>query len=114
MSWPTTSRQSRGYGRAWELVRAEVLRRDNGLCQCSQCKGGKLLVTVAQEVHHVISKAEAARKGWTRAQIDHPSNLQAVSHACHERITLEQKSNRGSDAQGNPLNKDHPWFKERR
>ena len=71
MAWPTTSRQSRGYDAQWERTRAEVLRRDNGLCQCDRCKGGELRVTVATECHHLVSKAEAARRGWTRAQTRH-------------------------------------------
>ena len=53
--------------------------------------GGKLLVTPATEVNHILSKADAQRKGWTQQQIDDPSNLQSVAHECHLRITAEQQ-----------------------
>jgi 5-methylcytosine-specific restriction protein A len=89
MAWHRTSRQSRGYDAQWERVRAEVLRWDNGLCQCSRCKGGELRLTIATEVHHVKSKAECRRLGWTRAQTDHPSNLASMSHECHVRADAE-------------------------
>lgn len=49
-------------------------------------------MTIATEVHHITSKAEAKRKGWTRAQMDDPSNLASMSHACHER---EDAANQG-------------------
>ena len=89
MAWATTSRQSRGYGRAWELLREVILKRDNGLCQCRHCKAtGR--VTLATEVDHVISKAAAQTKRWTQAQIDHPSNLQAIARECHKRKTIEE------------------------
>lgn len=119
MTWPSTSRQSRGYGAAWERTRADVLRRDNGLCQCDQCKGGELRVTVATEVHHVVSKAAAARRGWTRAQMDHPSNLAAMAHDCHLRADAEAQGKRlnpktGFDVRGEPTDRMHPWFRERR
>ena len=82
MSWPTTSRQSRGYGRAWELKREQILRRDNYLCQCKQCKAEQR-ITAANEVDHIVPKA----KGGT----DDASNLQAINRECHERKSLEDK-----------------------
>lgn len=80
MAWSKTSRQARGYGRAWELIREQVLRRDNGLCQCPQCKG-KLPPKIATEVDHITPKA----MGGTDAM----DNLRAVSSDCHKRITAE-------------------------
>lgn len=56
--------------------------RDNGLCQCDQCKAEKR-VTLAQEVDHIKPKAQ----GGT----DDLSNLRAVSRECHKRITAEQQ-----------------------
>lgn len=44
----------------------------------------------ANEVNHKTSKADAARLGWTKAQIDDDSNLEAVNADCHKRITAEQ------------------------
>jgi 5-methylcytosine-specific restriction protein A len=93
-NWPTTSKQSRGYGAAWEKLRLVILRRDNGLCQCDQCKGGELRLTPANEVHHVVGKAIAKRMGWTQAQMDDPGNLAAIAHDCHVRVTIEEKGQR--------------------
>lgn len=84
------NRHQRGYGWAWEKLRVEVLRRDCGLCQCPDCLGGKLRVTAANEVHHIVGKAEGQLRGWTQAEIDHPSNLQAVSRECHDKLTSKQ------------------------
>lgn len=81
MAWSKESRQSRGYGAAWDRLRRLVLLRDCGLCQCPQCKRDGT-VTAATEVDHIKPKAQ----GGT----DSMSNLRAVSHACHVRITAEQ------------------------
>ena len=80
----------RGYGSAWRKLRVLIMARDFGLCQCPACQGGRLRVTPAHEVHHIVSKAEARRLGWTDAQIDAPSNLQAVSRECHAVITARE------------------------
>ena len=63
-----------------------MLRRDNGLCQCKECQGGKIRVTPATEVDHIIPKA----KGGT----DDLDNLQAINKECHKRKTT--KENGGS------------------
>ena len=84
------NRHERGYGYAWEKLRLTILQRDHGLCQCPECLGGQLRLTLANSVHHIVGKAEARSRGWTPEQIDHPSNLQAVSQRCHERITAAQ------------------------
>jgi 5-methylcytosine-specific restriction protein A len=81
MPWPTTSRQSRGYGAAWDRKRKRILERDCYLCQCSYCKAeGR--ITPASEVDHVKPKA----KGGT----DDDGNLQAINRDCHKRKTLEE------------------------
>lgn len=85
------TRQQRGYGAAWERLRADVMHRDLGLCQ--PClKAGH--VTTATAVDHVTSKAEARSLGWTNAQIDDPQNLQAICDACHRTKTASE-SRRG-------------------
>lgn len=89
MSWSKESRHSRGYDRSWELTRLQVLSRDNGLCQCDQCKG-KMPPTRATEVDHIKPKAQCKAEGWTKAQTDDMSNLRSVSKECHRRITAEQ------------------------
>jgi 5-methylcytosine-specific restriction enzyme A len=83
----------RGYGVEWDRLRLTILARDNYLCQCDQCKGGAPdgRVTLANEVNHIMPKAQAKRLGWTQKQIDHPSNLQSVNEDCHKRITVQQQ-----------------------
>lgn len=94
MTWSRESRQARGYGAAWDKLRLQILERDQHLCRCPECLGGEKRVRAANEVNHVISKAEARRRGWTQEQVDDPSNLQAVNSDCHKRITLEQRGAR--------------------
>jgi 5-methylcytosine-specific restriction protein A len=90
MSWPTTSRHERGYDKHWDKQRLRILERDKYLCQCDRCKAEKR-ITPANEVNHIIPKTKAEAMGWTRAQMDDPSNLQAVNKECHRRITKEQQ-----------------------
>lgn len=82
-NWPTTSRHERGYGSEWDKLRIQILRRDNGLCQCRECQGGKLRARQATEVHHIKSKAS----GGT----DDPDNLQAINKDCHKRETAAEQ-----------------------
>ena len=91
MSWNDVkgSRQARGYGRVWERTRVRILKRDCRLCQCVRCKADGA-VTLATEVDHVVSKARARAMGWTEARIEADSNLQAISHECHKRKTIEE------------------------
>lgn len=86
MAWSKESRQSRGYGRDWEILRAEVIKRDKGLCQCCLA-GGR--VTVGREVDHRVQKADAKRMRWTQVQYDSVDNLQLLCTPCHKRKTDE-------------------------
>ena len=90
MTWSTTSRQARGYGRDWEKVRALVLERDGHLCQCKHCKAEDR-TTLATEVDHRVSRAKAKALGWSEERTEHPDNLQAIAHACHVRKTTEEQ-----------------------
>ena len=94
MAWGSKSRHDRGYGAEWDKLRIQVLERDCYLCQCDRCKGGALRLREASEVNHIVSKAAAKRMGWTQAQIDHPSNLQAINKDCHRRVSLEQRGSK--------------------
>jgi 5-methylcytosine-specific restriction protein A len=73
----------RGYGYAWQQLRARVLRRDKGLCQIK----GPACRYVAREVDHKVNKAAARERGWTDAEIDDESNLQAACTPCHSAKT---------------------------
>lgn len=68
------SRHARGYGWAWEKLRAQVMERDHRLCQtCWRAKPQR--ITLAKEVDHKIPKA----KGGT----DDLENLEAICVPCH-------------------------------
>jgi len=80
MVWGTKSRHERGYGAAWVKLRKRIMERDCGLCQVCRRAGR---VTVANQVDHIVSKANAYRMKWTPAQIDAETNLQAICNPCH-------------------------------
>lgn len=90
MSWPSSSRQSRNYGRAWEKKRATVLERDARLCQCTRCKAEKR-TTIATEVDHIVSRAKAQAQGWSTERTESMENLQAINADCHKRKTIEEQ-----------------------
>ncbi|WP_414455028.1 HNH endonuclease [Enterobacter quasiroggenkampii] len=66
------TRQQRGYGSKWEIIRARILKRDNGLCQLHIRHG---IVKQASCVDHIIPKAQ----GGT----DDDANLQSLCWRCH-------------------------------
>lgn len=90
MAWGSTSRQARGYDAAWERIRKVVLARDCGLCQCKRCQDSASPL-IATHVDHVLPKAKAKKLGWTRAQMDDPTNLQSLHPECHARKTAEDE-----------------------
>lgn len=99
---PASSSTARGYGYAWQRLRLIVLARDNGLCQCPECKASGR-IRQANEVDHIVSKARAASLGWSQAQVDSLDNLRSVHTECHRRITMrDQGRNPGQlfDASG--------------
>jgi 5-methylcytosine-specific restriction protein A len=65
-------------------LRARILIRDGGMCQCDQCHGSGLTAT---EVDHRIPLWE----GGT----DDDSNLQAINTDCHKRKTADEARRRG-------------------
>ncbi|PIL41879.1 hypothetical protein CR105_27380, partial [Massilia eurypsychrophila] len=81
MAWSKESRQSRGYGAAWDRIRKLVLARDFGLCQvCIK----QSVYTPANIVDHVTNKAKAATLKWSQARIDDPLNCQTICKPCHD------------------------------
>lgn len=83
MAWSRTSRQSRGYGAAWERLRKRILARDKGLCQpCLR----KSIYTLAAAVDHIKPKA----KGGTDAE----DNLEATCTPCHTAKTTRDSGGR--------------------
>jgi 5-methylcytosine-specific restriction protein A len=77
--WHRTSRHARGYGSAWDRLRAQVLKRDSHLCQPCLRNGR---VYPATQVDHIKPKA----KGGT----DDLANLEAICPPCHEAKTAAE------------------------
>lgn len=76
-------------GSAWMATRRRIFQRDNGLCQCEECKAsGRLLV--AHEVDHVVELADGG------ADADH--NLAAINADCHARKTAREAAKRAGRA----------------
>lgn len=101
--WSKRSRHERGYGRAWELARAEALRRDLYLCVYCQALHPPR-ITSATVVHHRIEKA----KGGT----DDLANLVSLCRDCHERIHVEARGGTPKlafDRHGRPIDPEHAW-----
>lgn len=75
------TRRERGYGPAWDRLRASILQRDQHLCRCAECAlSGR--VRAATQVDHRIPKFE----GGT----DDPANLYAINAECHRRKTGQE------------------------
>jgi 5-methylcytosine-specific restriction protein A len=88
MVWGTASRQSRGYGAAWDKIRPRIMKRDCGMCQPCKRNGR---ATLGNQVDHIISKAKAKRMGWTSVQMDADSNLQCICEDCHKDKTALER-----------------------
>jgi len=92
------------------------LARDKFICRCEKCRAADR-ICVATEVDHIVSKAVWKARYGTLAGVDDPSNLQAISTACHQLKTVLEKGHQprmGFDANGLPRDPNHPWNRERR
>ena len=105
------SRHERGYGKTWDRLRTQILRRDSFLCQVCLADGER--IAAAHAVDHRIPKALFA-SGKAHGNPDDPSNLRAICTPCHERVTLEQQGKRPKtafDSNGNPTDLSHPFYR---
>lgn len=103
MVWSKESRQARGYGAEWDRIRAQILKRDGYVCQCSGCKAANRVLP-ATHVDHIRKKAD----GGT----DDPSNLQSLNVDCHKLKGIIEKGQLpriGPDRTGWPMDPNHPW-----
>lgn len=74
-------------GSSWMRIIDRIMRRDNGLCQCSECKAsGRALI--AHQVDHIVELAD----GGSNAD----ANLQAINAECHVRKTNASNAARRS------------------
>lgn len=81
------SRHERGYGSAWDKLRARILQRDAGICQPCLAQGR---VHDATHVDHKVSKGEWRRIHGSLAGVDDESNLQAINVDCHKAKTARE------------------------
>lgn len=79
------SRQARGYGKAWEKIREQVIARDEGQCQPCLRRG-------IFEAFHAVDHIKPKALGGT----DDPLNLECICKACH----AEKSAAEGARAQG--------------
>ncbi len=68
----------------WQMQRAYILGRDGYTCQAPGCHD------VATEVHHIVELTPENIRDPRIALGE--NNLTSLCHACHQRITLEDKS----------------------
>lgn len=87
MAWPTTSRHARGYGTAWDKLRARILKRDNHLCQACLPRP-----TPATHVDHIKPKAKGGD--------DTEANLQSLCQPCHEAKSIRDAGGKVRQAIG--------------
>ena len=90
MAWSKESRQSRGYGAAWDKLRQVIIKRDFGLCQACKREGRLNPYRKGQgfAVDHIVAKAA----GGT----DEPGNLELKCGPCH----LAKTEREAASAQG--------------
>ncbi|KAK1548907.1 hypothetical protein Q3G72_011785 [Acer saccharum] len=87
VAWSKESRQSRGYGPAWDQVRKVIIKRAGGLCEKCNAEGR---LAIGRDVDHKTPKAKAKRMGWSDAKIDDLSNLWFLCQPCHQKKTTEE------------------------
>lgn len=63
-------------GPAWETIRKMVLDRDGWVCTWPHCN--KPLEADDATVDHVVPIEVGLRQGWTRAELNAPTNLVAM------------------------------------
>lgn len=102
MAWPTTSRQSRGYGAEHDKMRAHLMAT---VILCEECtRNGR--VTPGSIADHKIPKS----KGGTDAR----ENYQLLCPPCSDAKTIADKATTGKPRRvtgddGLPLDPSDPW-----
>lgn len=70
----------RGYGYKWQQAREQFLR-EHPLCECPDCQTGKVRVTPATVVDHIVPHKGDMKRFWDR------KNWQAMAKRCHDKKT---------------------------
>ena len=90
-------------GAAWRTLRAAVLREQP---LCEHCMDNDDRPIMATDVDHIDNDPTNNDR----------SNLASLCHACHSRKTNAEMGHKvawGCDAQGMPLDPNHPWNLEK-
>lgn len=85
--WSTVSRHERGYGTAWTKTRERILQRDFGICQPCLRRGKMHL---GNEVDHIVSRAEARKRGLSKVWTESDDNLETTCREAHKIKTAEE------------------------
>lgn len=105
---PAGDKVNRWYSlKRWKVLRANQLRQ-HPFCQCPHHTGERVKATV---VDHIEPHRGDTRLFWN------PRNLQSLTKDCHDAWKHSQEYGGkgflgGCDEHGNPLNKDHEWYKD--
>ena len=67
------SSSARGYDEAWHKLRTEYLREHPNCVMCGEA---------STDVHHILPRNKGGTDDW--------SNLEALCHVCHSRITQKE------------------------
>jgi 5-methylcytosine-specific restriction enzyme A len=74
-----TTETERMRGGRWSALRAQVMARDQGICQCGTCKLARTVEPAhalpAHEVDHIVALEDGGS--------DDSANLQAINRDCH-------------------------------
>lgn len=89
----------------WQKLRLQQLQK-HPFCQCPHHVGMRLKATVCD---HIKPHRGDPRLFWNR------KNLQSLTKECHDRFKQSEEKggagfDKGSNEQGEPLNKNHSWY----
>jgi hypothetical protein len=83
----------------WMKTRERIFARDNGLCQCEECRASGN-PKPAGEVDHKVPLSQGGS--------DDDSNLQAINVGCHERKTVLERERLDAERFSTPESADTP------
>lgn len=107
MAWPTTSRQSRGYGKEHDQVRRKLMA-DPERMWCTEClKEGRYIPGTICD--HVIPLSRGGKTGIEHQQMlcQRHSDEKTAREAGRDSDPM-----RGVDRDGRPTSADHPWNRQ--
>lgn len=73
----------------WKLLRAEVFRRANGLCELCKAEG---FITAGVDVHHIRPVEQAKTVQEMERLAYNPANCQLLCVACHIKVHQDMRT----------------------